>query len=231
LLGGDAAVAGLARFRFSPDEQGLLAPGPGLEELGEALTRHARVRLLCVTRTADAVAGANALNGLLHERLLATSAAADATADAWNGDTSPPVFLPGEPVTILRNDHARGLWNGDQGVVIRTSTEGREELGVAFPRGDGIVVHALGELTDNIGLGFALTVHKAQGSEYDRVALILPSGDGPLLTREILYTALTRARHGVVIVGNLALFALGASRKLERASGLGERLARGRPAP
>ena len=227
LLGGDAAVAGLARFRFSPDEQGLLAPGPGLEELGEALRRHARVRLLCVTRTADAVAGADALNGLLHDRLLATSAA----ADAWNGDNSPPVFLPGEPVTILRNDHARGLWNGDQGVVIRTSTEGREELGVAFPRGDGIVVHALGELTDNVGLGFALTVHKAQGSEYDRVALILPSGDGPLLTREILYTALTRARHGVVIVGNLALFTLGASRKLERASGLGERLARGRPAP
>ena len=93
-------------------------------------------------------------------------------------------------------------------------------LGVAFARAGRIVVHALDELTDNLELAFALTVHKAQGSEYERIGVVLPSTDGPLLSREILYTALTRARRGVLIIGEPALFALGARRRLRRASGL-----------
>ena len=98
-------------------------------------------------------------------------------------------------------------------------------LGVAFARAGRIVLHPLDELAENIELAFALTVHKAQGSEYDRIVVLLPSTDGPLLSREILYTALTRARRGVVIVGDPALYALGAGRPLRRASGLADKLA------
>ncbi|HEY0715450.1 MAG TPA: helicase C-terminal domain-containing protein, partial [Polyangia bacterium] len=77
----------------------------------------------------------------------------------------------------------------------------------------------LDSLRDSLGLAFALTVHKAQGSEYDEVALVLPETPSPLLTRDLLYTALTRSRRGVVICGDLPLLAAGAAAAPLRLSG------------
>ena len=124
-----------------------------------------------------------------------------------------------------RNDYERRLFNGDQGLVIRVDAGGAhgDELVAAFPRGDGFVtfpLDALPELTP----AFAMTVHKAQGSEFDHVALVLPETDMPLLTRELLYTAMTRARRSVVLVGETDLLARAVSRTLERHCGVGERL-------
>jgi len=251
MLGGGAPLAALAACRFSPGPDGRLPPGAPLGPLTEVLERHARSRLLCVTRSADDQTSAEAVNGLLHAHFLrarrpsgeraadeaaqgsnfisrdASGAASGAVPGLAAGFSSGPSsgLLPGEPVTILRNDYQRGLWNGDQGVVVAQAAGAGDPLGVAFARGDGPLVYGLGELADNIGLGYALTVHKAQGSEYDRVALVLPASDGPLLTREILYTALTRARRSVVVVGDPDLFAIAASRRLQRASGLPAKLA------
>jgi len=217
---GDAALlAELAACSFTPMEDGRLPAGAPTGPLRSVLALHTRSRLLCVTRSVDDQTSADALNALMHAhfaRLRRPAAARGGEQAGW---------LPGEPVTILRNDYQRGLWNGDQGVVVAQASAAGDPLGVAFSRGDDIVVYGLGELSDNVGLGYALTVHKAQGSEYDRVALVLPSGDGPLLTREILYTALTRARRAVVIVGDLVLFDAAARRKLQRASGLAAKLA------
>ena len=70
-----------------------------------------------------------------------------------------------------------------------------------------------------------MTVHKAQGSEFDRVLLVLPGDDLPLLTRELVYTAITRARRSVAIVGARDLLVRAASRSIERHSGIAERLA------
>ena len=95
---------------------------------------------------------------------------------------------------------------------------------MAFEKGEEVVVHSLRQIEADLGLAFALTVHKAQGSEYDRVALVLPEIDVPLLTREIVYTALTRARHGVVVVGDPALLTLAVSRTLDRTSGMANKL-------
>jgi exodeoxyribonuclease V alpha subunit len=96
---------------------------------------------------------------------------------------------------------------------------------VVFPRGDGYALFRLDALRPHIELAFAMTVHKSQGSEFDEVALILPQEELPLLTREMLYTGLTRARHGVVLVGAEELVRLAVTRVSQRFSGLAERLA------
>ena len=91
----------------------------------------------------------------------------------------------------------------------------RDAAFVAFPLD---AVHGLVELA------YAVTVHKAQGSEHERVALVLPNEAIPLLTREIVYTAMTRARRGVVIVGDPALLDVAIGRPLQRSSGLASRI-------
>jgi exodeoxyribonuclease V alpha subunit len=76
-----------------------------------------------------------------------------------------------------------------------------------------------------LGLGFALSVHKSQGSEFDEVLLLLPDFTTPLLTRELLYTAISRARKSVVLCGGLAELRAGIAAGESRNSGLGDRLA------
>jgi exodeoxyribonuclease V alpha subunit len=78
---------------------------------------------------------------------------------------------------------------------------------------------------DGLALAYALTVHKAQGSEHDQILLLLPEQPLPLFTRELLYTALTRARRAVVMCGSAEVLASGTVTSLTRSSGLAERLA------
>ena len=79
-------------------------------------------------------------------------------------------------------------------------------------------------LRERLALCYAMTVHKAQGSEFTRVALVLPERDMPLLSREVLYTGVSRSRHSVVIVGDQKLAAIGIERKIDRFSGLSDAL-------
>jgi exodeoxyribonuclease V alpha subunit len=94
-----------------------------------------------------------------------------------------------------------------------------------FPRGDNFAAFRLDGLRDDLELCYAMTVHKAQGSEFDTVALILPETDIPILTREIVYTAVSRARKSMTIAGDEEILRLGISRKVERYSGLSEQIA------
>ena len=84
----------------------------------------------------------------------------------------------------------------------------------------------LDSVRDTVELAFAMTVHKAQGSEYDDVALLLPEAPMALLSRELLYTALSRSRRAVVMCGSPTVLAAGVARPLTRSSGVGEKLAR-----
>ena len=188
-------------------------------DVGALLAAYAAARILCVTRTADRAAGADAINARLHARVRLKVGAMGATTTTGGGVGS--TLLPGEPAIVLRNDYERGLFNGDQGVVIRLRGSAGDTLGVAFARASGIVVHPLAALAADLDRAFALTVHKAQGSEYDRIALVLPHPDLPAPSRELLYTAITRARHGVTIVGDSAqLAALPTPRASALAAGL-----------
>jgi exodeoxyribonuclease V alpha subunit len=134
---------------------------------------------------------------------------------------------------MQRNDYERELFNGDQGLVLRVAEPGAasHRFMAVFPRGETFAAFHLDTLRSDLELSYATTVHKAQGSEYDCVGLLLPETDLPLLTRELLYTALTRSRRSVVILGDRGLLETAAKARIRRSSGIGEKLLReaGRP--
>lgn len=178
-------------------------------------------RLLCVTRSDARPTGAEAVNAVLHARALASRPSGE--GDAFHGR---PAFLPGEPVMMLRNDYERELFNGDQGLVLRVAEPGAasHRFMAVFPRGETFAAFHLDALRSDLELSYAITVHKAQGSEYDYLGLVLPESDLPLLTRELLYTALTRSRRSVVILGEKDLLQAAAKARIRRSSGIGEKL-------
>jgi len=181
-----------------------------------ALARQQRSRLLTVTR--GGFAGADRINADLARR-----AAADAGLPAPAADD----ILPGTPVMITRNDYDRGLYNGDQGVVLTVvaCNGGRPTPAAVFQRGGALVPFPLTALHGALAVAYASTVHKAQGSELDTAALILPDADMPLLSRELVYTAVTRVRRSITVVGRRELRERAVARPLERSSGLAERIA------
>jgi exodeoxyribonuclease V alpha subunit len=134
-------------------------------------------------------------------------------------------FLRGEPVIVTANDYRRSLWNGDQGTVILASRDGappRPE--VLFSREDGIVSHPLAAIADRLDHAYALTVHKSQGSEFQRIVLVLPPEGHPLADKGNLYTAATRARDAVVLVTGGVGLSRAATTKTERFTGLASAL-------
>ena len=131
-------------------------------------------------------------------------------------------FRHGQTVMITRNDHSLRLFNGDIGVICRNDKGGLRAIFRDHETGEfrSLSPHQLPPHESAL----ALTVHKSQGSEYDRVVLMLPGTDSPVVSKELLYTGITRARSSCVIAGREKLFDSAAARKIERASALGERL-------
>ena len=187
-------------------------------ELRALYDHHARARILCVTRGRHLPTGAEAINDALLVRL---SGAARVRRGRSVG------LAPGAPVLFERNDYERRLFNGDQAIVVRVDAgDGHgARLAALFPREAGFATFPVDTLSDLVP-AFAMTVHKAQGSEVDHVALVLPEADMPLLTRELVYTAITRARRSVRIVGTLDVLARAIGRGVDRFSGVAERLGR-----
>jgi exodeoxyribonuclease V alpha subunit len=126
-------------------------------------------------------------------------------------------LFAGMPVLVTRNDHARHLYNGDVGLALRSVGGGYR---VVFPRLQEYVSFAADSLAGH-EVALALTVHKSQGSEYDEVLLVLPpEGGRRLLTKEMIYTGVTRARRRVVIVGGREVLRSAVARRVERESAL-----------
>jgi exodeoxyribonuclease V alpha subunit len=127
-------------------------------------------------------------------------------------------WFPGRPVLITRNDYSLNLYNGDVGLCLAEENTGELKawfIGEDFrPRG-----YALGILPP-CETAFAMTIHKSQGSEWPEVVVVLPEEDTPLLTRELVYTAVTRARSAVCLVSAQPLLSLAISRRTSRCSGL-----------
>jgi exodeoxyribonuclease V alpha subunit len=132
----------------------------------------------------------------------------------WTGGT-PGEWRPGQPLLVTANDHENHLWNGDTGVVVETPAG----LRVAFPRGGGAELVPLSRLSAATA-AHALTVHRSQGSQYEGVTVLLPPATSPLLTRELLYTAVTRASGRVRVVGSAEAVRAAVGRQVVRASGL-----------
>lgn len=133
-------------------------------------------------------------------------------------------WYPGRPVLVTRNDPVLGLMNGDVGLVLPWPADGGDlRLHVVFRQAtapDGLR-RVLPSRLQDIETAFALTVHKSQGSEFGHTVLILPDQDAPVLTRELVYTAVTRARqHFTLAAGSLVVLAQAIRRRTTRASGL-----------
>jgi exodeoxyribonuclease V alpha subunit len=126
------------------------------------------------------------------------------------------------PVMVSRNDYQLGLANGDTGLAL--PGENGEGMTVCFPTAVGGIRRFSTLALQSCDTVFTMTIHKSQGSEFDALLILLPPGCGEIMTRELLYTALTRGRKRVEIWGDSSSFIAGAARRTERNSGLRERL-------
>lgn len=170
----------------------------------EALARH---RLLCAHR--DGPFGVARWNRLVEQAIR------EATGDPlWE-----PMY-PGRPLLVTANDYGLGLFNGDAGVIVRDPEAGTIAH-FAGPTGmSSLPTSRLAE----VDTMHAMTVHKAQGSQADQITVLLPPPESPLLTRELLYTAITRAQGTVRVVGTEASVRAAVARRVRRATGLQQRL-------
>ncbi len=172
----------------------------------------ARFRALCAVR--EGPRGVEAVNMVLTRRLRASLGERDR-------DPRSPWFV-GRPVIVRRNDPVMKLFNGDIGIAL-PDTGG--ELWVHFPQpGGGLRAIAPLRLPEH-ETAFAMTVHKAQGSEFDAVWVLLPAQGNRVLTRELLYTAVTRARRQVTLCAGTAVLTPAIEAATRRHSGLLARLA------
>lgn len=103
------------------------------------------------------------------------------------------LWFSGRPVMLTRNDYGLGLMNGDIGLTLRVPEEGSYVLRVVFPMADGSLRWILPSRLQAVETVFAMTVHKSQGSEFAHTAMLLPPTPNPVLTRELVYTGITRA--------------------------------------
>ena len=199
-------------YRFQFDAQGRWLD-EDRRRLQALLDHHKRARILTLTRVYER--GSVAINEAIHRAM------------ASLGPDREHAYYPGEALMMLRNDYDRQLFNGDQGVVVWASEAARRErptLTVVFESPEGLKAYPLQELRRDVEHAFAMTVHKSQGSEFKRVALVLPDRSMELLHRELLYTGLTRASGGVLVVGQAARLQEGAGRQNQRFSGIGQGL-------
>jgi len=178
-------------------------------------------RIICALREGQDHRGVEDINRLLH---------------GWMGgvtgrglQTAAP-FFAGEPVLMTANDYRREIFNGDQGLVLKVAfDDGRYRQAAVFPRGPGWAAFPLEPLRQRLEHAYAMTVHKSQGSEYARIAVVLPRTSHKALTRELLYTGLTRARQSVVLLAERERIPFAAGNPARRESGLADRLIPGPP--
>jgi exodeoxyribonuclease V alpha subunit len=175
---------------------------------------------------------AGALAGLDQHRLLCAHRTGPFGVTRWSRETerwlteaiegygTAGEWYPGRPLLITANDYELGLYNGDTGVAVQTSAGVR----AAFGRGGEPTLIAPARL-DSVQTMHALTVHRAQGSQFRAVTFVVPPPESPLLTRELLYTAVTRATQQVYVIGTEAAIRRATRRPANRASGLRSRLA------
>jgi exodeoxyribonuclease V alpha subunit len=171
-----------------------------------------RFRILCAQRNGPR--GVSRFN-LLARRLLAEAQGTGVPADATER-------LAGEPVMLHANDYELDLFNGDISVLL--PDESGQLVGV-FERSDGHLLHVPLARLSRAESAFAMTVHKSQGSEFDAVLVVMPDAPGPLASRELLYTALSRARQRVLVASSDAVLTHAINTPTLRSGGLPDRLA------
>ena len=185
----------------------------------------------------DAALGGDAhraLAALETHRMLCAHRDGPAGVEHWNrrieawlaaetGDGLHDPVYPGRPVLVTANDYSLNLYNGDSGVVVATDQGPR----VAFATPGDVPTLVAPARLGAVQTMHAMTIHKSQGSQVDEVTVLLPDEESRLLTRELFYTAITRARSRVRVVGSAEAVRAAVGRRAQRASGLAVRLSTG----
>ncbi len=178
---------------------------------GELLDQFEQTRILSAVREGDY--GVEHLNLAIEAQLLAT------------GFRTGSTFYHGRPIMIMRNDYALGLFNGDVGICLFNLEDQR--FHVAFRDSDGAIMTHLASRLPPHETCFVMTVHKSQGSEFNAVTLVLQAAASPraeqLVSRELLYTAVTRSRQRIILYSSEALLNEALNTHARRDSGLAER--------
>ena len=215
-----------------------LQPEQAAERLEAALADHA----VDLHRAAEAGDLLGALELLDSHRLLCAHRSGPWGAASWNlrvqavlqerlGLEWLPDWYAGRPFLVNGNDHGLQLFNGDSGVVCR-ERDGREVAALGRPTGAGdpstpVPRRLAPTRLPEVSTAYATTVHRSQGSQFARVTLLLPEPTSRILTRELLYTAVTRATTGVTVVGSEEAVRAAVGRRARRATGLAQRLTQG----
>ena len=182
----------------------LRAPDPA-----EALKEFKKFRVLCALRTGPY--GVESLNRTI-EKILREEQLVTGTQNTYAG----------MPILITQNDYQLRLYNGDIGILLPDPTNG--SLLAWFIGEDGGIRRVPPARLPEYEPAFVMTVHKSQGSEFDNVLLILPDKESPVLTRELIYTGLTRARSRVEVWFQESVLRAAIARTIQRGSGLRDRL-------
>ena len=180
--------------------------------LGMVFEQLGRARILAITKGWPT--GTKALNQMILEAM-----------GRALGHVQQDPMGAGVLVMMTKNDYGREVFNGDQGILLNVEqVPGQPPVVMAvFERAGEFVAFDLEHLRAHLDVAFAMTVHKSQGSEFDHVAVILPNQTLPLLTREVLYTAMTRSKQGATIVGGVEVLTHGVLHSMPRHSRLGGR--------
>ncbi|MGD9056273.1 MAG: exodeoxyribonuclease V subunit alpha [Desulfobacterales bacterium] len=205
------------RIMEALSEQIVIAYQPYLEarDPAEALHLLERFKILCALNIGPL--GVQAVNRLAQQVL--------SRHNLIRPDTvAENPWYAGRPVLITRNHYPLGLFNGDIGITLAPAGAKGRELVVYFRASDGGVRRFLPQQLPEHETVYAMTVHKSQGSEFDNVLLILPNQNVSILTRELMYTALTRARQKITIWGTPEILRGALTRKIQRTSGLRDAL-------
>jgi exodeoxyribonuclease V alpha subunit len=214
--------AGLEFVDHDPAESGL-APASVRDDVVSAGTA-----LVTAARRGDAVA---ALAALEQHRVLCAHREGPYGVAQWgrqvqewlgeeiDGYGADGLWYVGRPLLVTSNDYQLRLFNGDTGVVVAAPGEEGTRRRAAFRR-DGVVELLSTSRLADVQTVHAMSVHRSQGSQFERVTLVLPPAGSPLATRELVYTAVTRAKQHVRIVGTRAALVQAIQRPILRASGL-----------
>ena len=173
-----------------------------------------RFRVLCAHRRGRL--GVAGLNAAVEQLLAAALPGFDPSEDNY----------PGRPVLIRRNDYTVERFNGDVGVMVQRSVRGDQpSLQVAFPgKGHSDVDYLAPSRLPPHQTVFAMTIHKSQGSQFGHAMIVLPTRPSPILTRELVYTGVTRAARRMTLVGDPQVLQGALARTVQRASGLQQEL-------
>lgn len=240
----EAGLAALAPSTAAPSQRGTIT---WIDQPGDQPAARDQVAAVLVPAVADIVGyaragdGRRALDALARLRVLCAHRHGPFGVERWNQwirdhlrvpDRLDQVWYPGRPVMVTANDPSTGLYNGDVGVVI---DHGGRAM-VAFDASPDTPVENDVRLMSparlpHVDTVHAMTIHKSQGSEFDHVVVVLPPPESRLASRDLLYTALTRAVDHLTIVGDRSAIEQSIRRRTYRTGGLAERLTQADQAP